>query len=349
MSLESDDDGDPAAGRIADVERASPAADTAGRTRVCSRRAVLGAALATTGVCAPVAGSITTAGSDATLQVIVSSGPTPLYARLRDGLDAVRTDWTSIHEAAMAAVADALDQIETYARETGRDWLDVAVDRGPSIGSPFATASPLDTATSVERVYDGFREVIGAGLDEPHCHLLCWWGPFDYRIGYGRTVPGDGRVGRGDHSAGLAIANVGATEGWDGRAVTRNVAIHEVLHTSLSPADAAVVGDSRCDHDLGAVREPEPGIREISPMATTYAGGGSDDRGPVHLLADGLLGSNGGTRWAGRGCVNPAALRERGPEAGNGPADGDVTWRHSTRLTAETMEAVCRYAERTLQ
>ncbi|MFC3957461.1 hypothetical protein [Halovivax cerinus] len=316
----------------------------------CSRRTVLSAGLAAAGLRAPVVGSVEQGEPRATVHVTCYAGPTPLYARLRDGPSGLGSPWTSAHEAGMAAVADGLDQIESHARETGRDWFSVAVDRGPSLGSPLAAASPIDAAAPVERVYDGFREAIGAGLDERRCHLLCWWGPFDHRIGYGRTVPGDGRVGRGDRPAALAIANVGATEGWDGRAVTRNVAIHEALHAFLSPAVVETVIDGLCDHGLGTVREPDPGVREVSPMATTYAGGGAGERGPAGLLADGLMGSNGGgTRWAGRGCVAPDAVREEGEKAGAGPTESDVTWRHSTRLTVETREAVCRYAERTLR
>lgn len=323
---------------------ADRSADADPPERCCSRRTVLGAVAGTAAMMAPVSGSAASAGTGATLQVNLYPGPTPVYGRLRDGVGGLTSDWTSAHDAAATAIADALAQIERHAAETGREWIDVAVDRGDPIGAPLAASSPLDAVAPASRIYDRFREAIdeSGGRSDAACHLLLWWGPFDYEIGYGRTLPGEAPVGVGDRPATLAVANVGATEGWDGRSVTRNMAIHETLHAYLSSSDAAATSGSRCEHDLGGVREPAPGVREVSPMATAYTGGSGSDGAWRRLVGGVRSDTPGGTRWNGRGCVDRAAL------VAEESADDGATWRHSTALTAETKAAVCRYAERTL-
>lgn len=313
----------------------------------CSRRAVLAAAAGTAAVVAPVGGSKASGSSGSTLHVNVYTGPTPLYARLHDGLGGLMSDWTSVHAAATAAVEDALAQVASHAAATGRDWLDVAVDRGGSIGTGMTARSPIDALVSADRVYDRFRDVVAERRMDAACHLLLWWGPFDYEIGYGRTVPGHGRVAPGDGLGGLTVANIGATEHWDGRPVTRNMAIHEVLHTYLSSAAVSSVVESECDHDLGRVVEIDSGVREVSPMTTAYAGeaggDGADWRAATAGLSDSLSStSEGDTRWRGRGCVDHGAIAHH---------DGTTavsSWTHTTTLSEETKEAVCRYAERSL-
>lgn len=313
----------------------------------CSRRTVLGAVAGTAGMVAPGARSVTAASreADATVAVRLYAGPTPVYGRLRDGPGALTSNWTSAHEAAATAIEAALGQIETYASETGRAWLDVAVDRGPAVGAPLTVSSPLDAVVPVDRLYDRFRDVVGStdDADAPVCHLLLWWGPFEYQLGYGRLLPDAAPVGTGDRRSSFAVVNVGATEGWDGRAVTKNMAVHEALHAFLSGADAEAVGGDPCEHALGSVRAPEPTVRVVSPLATSYAGR-STQTSPVRRLLDGLAGSApGDTRWAGRGCLGGSA------PATDAGAGADVTWRHATALSTATKAAVCQYAERVLR
>ncbi|MFC7231661.1 hypothetical protein ACFQMM_09990 [Saliphagus sp. GCM10025308] len=157
------------------------------------------------------------------------------------------------------------------------------------------------------------------------CHLLLPWRPFDRRLGYG-TSPASYRRLWGESGDALTVANVGATETWDGRAVTTNIAVHEVLHTLLSPAaDQAVVGVG-CDHNLGAVRELEAGVREVSPMATAYAGAGT---------------GTSDTRFSGTGCGHHADFyRHDGLE-------GVEHWVHTTRLSEGVLEGVSRYVAET--
>ncbi|WP_247730884.1 hypothetical protein [Halovivax limisalsi] len=315
--------------------------------RCCSRRTVLGAVAGTTGIVAPGAGSAAAASEEAaaTLSVRLYAGPTPVYGRLRDGPGALGSDWTSAHEAAATAIEAALGEIKAYASDTGREWLDVAVDRGSSVGPPFAVPSPLDAVVPAERLYDRFRGAVeSAGdADAPVCHLLLWWGPFDYQLGYGRVLPDAAPVGMGDQRSSFAVVNVGATEGWDGRAVTKNMAIHEALHAFLSEPDAEAVAGAPCEHALGSVAAPEPDVRVVSPMATAYAGR-SERIDPLRRLGGGLAGTApGDTRWPGRGCV------ERRPARAEPESDGAVAWRHETALSAATTAAVCRYADRVLR
>ncbi|WP_290811646.1 hypothetical protein, partial [Halovivax sp.] len=227
---------------------------------------------------------------------------------------------------AAAAVGDAFAQVADHAAATGRGGVDYAVERCDPIGSRLGVASPLDALAPASRVYDRFRAAV---LDRRPdagacCHLLLWWGPLDYEIGYGRMLPGTSHAARNGDAGALTVANVGATEFWDDRSVTRNMAIHETLHAFCSSTIAASVVDSRCDHDLGAAVETEPGVRDVSPMATAYAG-------PARF--------GGGTRWHGRGCYDHDAFsRHDGTE-------GVEEWRYTTSLSDATLEAVTRYAE----
>ena len=292
----------------------------------CSRRAVLAGALGTGALMAPGSRSAAGTSGDGTLEVAIYTGPTPLYARLRDGPRGLMSNWTSAHRDAAAAVEGALEQIVTYGAETGRDWMNASVTRSGSIGSPLGVASPLDGFGSADRLFEHFTSVVeerrsDAGVS---AHLLLWWGPLDYEIGYGRIVPGSDHVAAGGPGDGLAIANVGATDLWDGRPVTRGIAIHEMLHPFLPSDVVESVIESRCSHDLGAVTADENGGRTVTPMATAYAG-------PDRPGSD--------TRFQGRGCVNHDAF-----ERHDGIEDVE-TWRHTTELSEETLESVCQYAE----
>ena len=292
----------------------------------CSRRAVLAGALGTGALIAPGSGSVAATPGDGTLQVAIYTGPTPLYARLRDGPRGLTSNWTSAHRDAAAAVENALEQIVTYGAETGRDWMDASVTRIGSIGSPLGVSSPLDGFASADRLFDHFESVVDNQRSDADvsAHLLLWWGPLDYEIGYGRIVPGSDHVAAGGSGDGLAIANVGATDLWDGRPVTRGIAIHEMLHPFLPSDIVESVIDSSCSHDLGAVTADENGGRTVTPMATAYAG-------PDRPGSD--------TRFQGRGCVNHDAFEHH-----DGIEDVD-TWRHTTALSEGTLESVCRFAE----
>lgn len=302
-----------------------------GGERACSRRAVLLAAAGTAAFAAPETGRTAASGTDeATLRAFVYPGPTPLYARLLAADAAIASGWTAVHRDAAAAVEDAFAQVAAHAARTGRGRIDYAVERCDPIGDRFGVASPLDALAPASRVFERFRDAVTDRRPDAGacCHLLLWWGPLDYEIGYGRTLPGTPDAARSGAAGALSVANVGATEVWDDRAVTRNLAIHETLHAFLSAASVSAVVDSRCDHDLGRAAATAPGVREVSPMATAYAG-------PARV--------GGGTRWHGRGCYDHDAFsRHDGTE-------GVDEWRHTQTLSDATLEAVARYAERHLR
>ncbi|WP_254861701.1 hypothetical protein [Halovivax gelatinilyticus] len=346
--------GGPDGGEAGDaVASANQSADRTRRR--CSRRTVLLAAGGTAAFATPVFGSARSSGESATAHVVVHPGPTPLYARLVDGPVGLASPWTTVHAAAAAAVEDALEQVAEHAERTGRDRFTVAVERGDPVGAPLSVFSPLDALVPADRIYERFREVVESGRDaaDARCHLLLWWSPLDVDLGYGRTVPGNGRVGPDGDTGGLTVANIGATELWDGRAVTRNMAIHEVLHTYLESGIVASITGSGCDHSLGRVVETAAGVREVTPMATAYAGGSApfgsngdveDWSGATAGISAGLVDSgDGDTRFQGRGCGDhDSFVRHDG-------TDGVSTWTHTTALSEETKEAVCRYAERSLR
>jgi len=252
-----------------------------------------------------------TSGPDATLRVRT-------YPRLEHSADRW-SGWSMATLAAHGAVGDALDAVASYA-ETERDGLD-AVDRQLDAGAGVALRGGADARSLVEQFREAVRDRGADGGDT--CHLLLWSEPLNYEVGYGLSL---GYVG-GDDDA-YAVANVGATERWDGRGVTKNMAIHEALHPFLDDAATEAVIDDDCSHNLGTVRRVGDGVAEVTPMATSYTGRSS----PI-----------GETTWPGTGCRDPEAFYRRDD------LDGVDRWRHTTELSEGTLEAASRYVEENLR
>jgi|GEM_PF-699806 len=290
--------------------------------------AVGGAALVS-----PVGASETTAvghGGDAAVRVRVHPGAVPLQARLGDGLDALRRSWPAPFRDALAAIEAAFDQVLTYARDQSRlESLEIAVERGRPIRFPpsMRSLSPDAVLPSLERLLDRFRERLRTHdvLVGDTCHVLLHWSPLNYRVGYGGTLSPNSLVGAGDTGDAQTVVNVGATERWDSRAVTRNMAIHETVHTFLSEPIAEEVVGTRCEHALGTAIRTDPTTLEISPIATAYAG---PDR----------IGS--GTRFQGTGCYDHDRFSR------HDGTDGIDTWTYTTALSDATCEAITRTLER---
>ncbi len=251
----------------------------------------------------------------ATLHVRVYPGPTP------EGVRTIR-GWSRVHLEAANAVFGALRTLASYTRSA------TDLDRVYPRLEPMAPVDlPLGRPPFGE-VAERFREAVRErGADTGDCcHLLLWWEPLNHDVGYGGTRLETSRVARRSAEGGHTVANVGATERWDSRAVTRNIAIHEVLHTFVSPDVVEEVIDSRCDHDLGsAVRS---GKRlTVSPLATAYAG-------PDRL--------GGGTQFHGTGCYDHDSFhRHDGYE-------GVEEYVYTSRLSEAVLEAVSIYVDRHL-
>ncbi|WP_170972449.1 hypothetical protein [Natronorubrum halophilum] len=269
---------------------------------------------------------------DESLHVRVYPGPVPLGAWIRYGFDGMRRDWPPPFRDALAAVEDALTQILAYAHERSRlEGVDARVERGDPVRFPLSAAPPSSEAVvpELETVLSVFRDRLRDrnALTGSACHLLFCWAPFNYRVGYGGTLSPNAVVGdEAEGSAGDAgtVANLGATEFWDSRAVTRNMAVHETVHTLLDSDVVAEVGGSRCDHDLGTAVQTDDATLEVSPMATAYAG--PDEVG-------------GGTRFHGRGCYDHDRFHRH-----DGYEDVD-RWAYTTELSEATLEAVTRTLE----
>ncbi|MFC4540968.1 hypothetical protein ACFO5R_03370 [Halosolutus amylolyticus] len=266
---------------------------------------------------------------EAPLHVRVYPGPVPLRAWVRYRFQGMSRDWPPPYRAAMVAVEDAFEQVLDYARERSRlPNVDFRIERGQRVRFPLTAADPsIDAFVPTRKtVLDVFRDQVrerdvGSATT---CHLLLCWAPFNFRLGYGGTHPSIDRIDRADGEGAYTAANVGATELWDSRAVTRNMAIHETLHTFISPDVAESVGGSPCDHNLGSAVRTDDALR-VSPIATAYA---SPDR------------FDAGTRWEGRGCADHDRFhRHDGHE-------GIDRYAYTTRLSEATCEAVTRYLER---
>lgn len=299
-----------------------------------SRRELLAAVGGATAVSRPRFRQETVGAShEATIHVRAYPASTPLRVRMREGVDGLRNGWGPPHRDALAALEDAFAQICEYARETGRlTDLTISVERGGPIRLPGSPVSrPSDAVVpSLEAVLSGFAERLRerGAFTGSTCHLLLPWSPLNYRIGYGGTLSPNSRLGHDDAGTpgdALTVANVGATDVWDSRAVTRNMAIHETLHTFLAGDVVEAVGETGCDHDLGVAERIGDGTMRVSPMATAYAG--PDEVG-------------GGTRFHGTGCADHGAFyRHDGHE-------GVDDWAYTTDLSPATLEAVTRYLER---
>ncbi|QLG49987.1 hypothetical protein [Natrinema halophilum] len=313
------------------------AASTGRRGRVTRREALAaigGAALAT-----PLRPGVDTDSTGTTATDPLPNGPVrirvypsfvPLQARLRYGLGELRGNWPPPFRDALAAIESAFEQVIAYARERSRlEDLEVRVDRGaPVLFSLPSIPSSVDSVLpSLEALLERFRERLRE-RDAPvrrTCHVLLRWAPLNYRVGYGGTVAPNSMTGSdaGDTGA-QTVANVGATEFWDSRAVTRNMVIHETLHTFLEDDIVHSVGDTYCDHELGVAVRTADDTLQISPIATAYAG-------PDRI--------GGGTRFHGTGCYDHDRF------ARHDGTEGIENWVYTTELSEATCEAVTRFLE----
>ncbi|ELY48805.1 hypothetical protein [Natronorubrum bangense] len=266
------------------------------------------------------------------IHVRVYPGPVALRAWVRYGFDGIRDDWPPPFRDARSAIEDAFDQILAYAHERSRlEGLEARIDRGTLVRFPFSATPRSSEALfpSLETVLEVFDDRLRErnALTGSTCHLLLCWAPFNYRLGYGGTLSPNALVGNdteGTTGDAGTVANLGATEFWDSRAVTRNMAIHETLHTFISSSVAETVGGSGCDHSLGTAVRTDDDTMRVSPMATAYAG--PDEIG-------------GGTRWHGRGCGNHDDFHH------HDGYEGVDNWSYTTSLSEATLEAVTRTLE----
>lgn len=296
-----------------------------------SRRRVLAAAGTLGGVALP---SRTTRATHAaaTLDVRIYPGPKPFYAWLRQACLGITSGWSPVDRDAAAAVEGTMELIASYVQDhSDLDEVTARVDRrSPLEGAVRSSGlkSSNVSAYSVDTLLESFRDGL-ARSDEMTgdcAHLLLWWNPLNADLGYGKTRYPNHHVCKAEGEGAQTVANVGATEWWDSRPVTRNIAIHETLHTFLTEDVAEAVNGSSCDHDLGeAVRIGD--TMRVSPMATAYAG-------PERL--------GGGTQWHGSGCFDHDTFsRHDGLE-------GVDDWEYTSEPSEATLEAVRLYVERHL-
>lgn len=264
---------------------------------------------------------------DVHVRVYPGTLPTTGWARYR--WQGLAEGWPPPYEAALEAVERGFDQVLAYAETQGRlEDVEVVIERGaqvdlsvPRSSSPRQAVSPTQ-----QQLLDSFREVLleREVITGSTSHLLLWWGPLHYAVGYGGTRRPNRHVAAADDEGAQVVANLGATETWDSRAVTENIAIHEVMHTFLASSVVESVIGTRCDHNLGSARQLDETTLEVSPMATAYAG--PDEFG-------------GGTRFHGTSCYDHESFyRHDG-------YDGIDRWQYTTQLSEATLEAVTRYLE----
>ncbi|MFP9060273.1 hypothetical protein ACLI4R_07040 [Natrialbaceae archaeon A-chndr2] len=306
-------------------------ASSVGASNVVTRREML-AALGGASILASPAESTTDLG-ESDVHVRVYPGRLPTYAWARYGWRGARSGWAPPHEAAYSAVESALEQFERYRTARGRlEDVDITVERGGRIDlTRHAISSPRELVSPTQQqVLDAFRTVLHdrGAITGSCCHLLLWWGPLHHDVGYGGTRSPNSHVAKIDGEGAQTVANIGATELWDSRAVTRNIAIHEMLHTYLSSRIANEVVGSACDHDLGTAIRTDDRTLEVSPIATAYAG-------PEEMGA--------GTRFHGTGC------HDHGSFAHHDGFDGIERFRYTTTLSQTTLEGMTRYLEATLE
>jgi hypothetical protein len=248
---------------------------------------------------------------DATLRVAA-------YPRVEHATDRW-SGWTLPMLEALGAVGGALDRVATHAQreEESLEVVDWQLDAAAGVSLP----GGLDAYALIDEFRDAVRER-GSGTPTT-CHLLLWSEPLNYEVGYGLATSTVGDDGDGA----FGLTNVGATERWDGRAVTRNMAVHETLHTFLSDDIVEGVNGDSCDHNLGSVRHVD-GVAEVSPMATSYAG---------------RSGPGSGTTWSGGGCG------DHGDFYRHDGVDSVDAWRHTLDLSDGTLDAAARYVATALR
>ncbi|MCU4751758.1 hypothetical protein OB919_07150 [Halobacteria archaeon AArc-curdl1] len=302
-----------------------------GASNVVTRREML-AALGGASILASPAESTTDLG-ESDVHVRVYPGRLPTYAWARYGWRGARSGWAPPHEAAYNAVESALEQFDRYRTARGRlDGVDITVERGGRIDlTRHAISAPRELVSPTQQqILDAFRTVLHdrGEITGSCCHLLLWWGPLHHDVGYGGTRSPNSHVAKIDGEGAQTVANIGATELWDSRAVTKNMAIHETLHTYLSSRVANDVVGSACDHDLGTAIRTDDHTLEVSPIATAYAG-------PEEMGA--------GTRFHGTGC------HDHGSFARHDGLDGIERFNYTTTLSEATLEGMTRYLEATLE
>ncbi|MFD1646461.1 hypothetical protein [Haloarchaeobius litoreus] len=226
-----------------------------------------------------------------------------------------RFGWNGTTRSVRDAVRTGVEQVASRAERT----LDVTVERNVTEGEPIppAAVSSTDQPALFDSVERWLRD--RDAYDDGTCHLYLPRLPFDQALGYGganRDVASGGAV---------AFANLGATEFWDDRAVSENMAVHEWLHTVLRPEVAAAVNGSRCEHDLGVVARRDLETVVVTPLATSYA--------DTTLVG-------GETRWHGSGCYDHASFSTH-----DGREHDPRHWTHTWQLSDATLRATTRYVD----
>lgn len=229
---------------------------------------------------------------------------------------------------AFAAIEIAMESIVEFAqREHDLESPTVRIERTEPIEIRSRDIPVSHPLLSQQGLLDAFYDTIETDLRRypAATHVLLWWHPFQHRVGYGGTRSPNSHVVRQPDIGAQTVANIGATEFWDDRSVTRNMAIHETLHTFLSSDVVESVVDSRCDHDLGSLVRVDDRTASVSPMATAYAG------------PDGF---GAGTRWPGSGCHDHDRFYRHDGTA------GIERWVYTPQLSDGILEATARYLKR---
>ncbi|WP_238477668.1 hypothetical protein [Natranaeroarchaeum sulfidigenes] len=258
--------------------------------------------------------------SASALAVGTASAPATATLRVRVVPAATGDRWNGWDRPALeayAAIGVALERLTAHIERESKtiDDADWSLDAEPGVDPPTGLDGS-DLLTAFGDLLDD-REARSANT----AHLLLAREPFNPDLGYGTARADVTRGGDGT----VTIANLGATERWDGRDVTRNIAIHEVLHTLVDDEAVGAVVEGSCDHDLGSVTRVDEDVSEVTPFATAYAGAAEP-------------GSE--TSWHGTGCGDHDRFYRH---------DGITEeWRHTTELSAGTLGAVRDFAERRL-
>ena len=209
------------------------------------------------------------------------------------------------------AVDVGVEQVARHADAT----LDRDVEYSVSIGetAPRRTVSTATRTAVFDSATDWLDDI--DRLDSNVVHLVLVDSPFDQAIGYGgnRTHLATG--------APISYVNVGATEQWDGPAVSANLAIHEVLHELVTPREVRSVLDRGCEHDLGAILPLGGNGAIVTPFASAYA--------ELTYASE--------TQWPGSGCTGGFS-----EDVGYDPR----WWGHTYALSSATKTATARYVDR---